>query len=81
MQTAEIMKLTQTEITAIHKLDTEKAIELLHECAERLGLVSVGEFQVISGINKRTIYDHISNGKITSITFCNSKLIVINDNP
>ena len=40
VQNAEIMKLTQSEITDIHKLDVEKAIEVLHECAERLGLVS-----------------------------------------
>jgi hypothetical protein len=73
------MKLTPTEIKAIHKLDAEKAIEVLHECAERLGLVSVGEFKQISGMKRRTIYDHISSCKLTSTDFCGNKLIIIND--
>ena len=79
MQNAETMKLTQAEITTIHKIDAEKAIGILHECAERLGLVSVGEFQQIIGMKRRTIYDHIAKGKVTAIDFCGSKLIIIND--
>ena len=51
------MKLTDKQKASINKMDTEMAIETLHECAERLGLVSVNEFHVLSGINKRTIYD------------------------
>ena len=79
MQNANTMKLTDTEKTAIQKLDAEKCTDLLHECAERLGLVSVGEFEKISGMKRRTIYDHLDSGKLTEINFCGSKLIVIND--
>lgn len=79
MQNSNNMKLTDKERTAIQKLDTEKCIDLLHECAERLGLVSVNEFHEITKMNKRTIYDHIENEKIKSIEFCESKLIIINN--
>ena len=73
------MKLTDKEISTIHHLDAEKCIEMLHECAERLGLVSVGEYCEIMHMNRRTVYDHIDKGKIKYIDFCGSKLIVIND--
>lgn len=79
MHRSEIMKLTQSEITAIDKCDAEKCIDILHECAERLGLMTVREYVEISGMKRRTVYDHIENGKITAIDFCESKLIILND--
>lgn len=79
VQKANMMKLTDKEKAEIHQLDTDRCIELLHECAERLGLVSVGEYCEIMHMNRRTVYDHIDKGKIKCVDFCGSKLIVIND--
>ena len=72
------MKLTDNEKANIQKLDTEKCIEILHECAERLGLVTVDEYSKIMCTNKRTIYDHIKKGKLKNIQFCETLLIIIN---
>ena len=79
MQNTYNMKLTDKEITAINKLDTQKCIEILHECAERLGLVTVEEYSKIMSSNKRTVYDHIKKGKLKNIQFCQQLLIIINN--
>lgn len=79
MQNSNYMKLTDNERAIIQKMDVEKCTDLLHECAERLGLVSVNEYSKIMAQNKRTVYDHIVNRKIQSIEFCDSKLIIINN--
>lgn len=72
------MKLTDKQKAAINKMDAELAIETLHECAERLGLVGVDDYAKIICMNKRTIYDHIQKGKIKKIDFCGVVLIPIN---
>lgn len=73
------MKLTDKQRAAINQIDAEMATETLHECAERLGLVSVDEYSKIMCMNKRTIYDHIEKKLIKCIEFCGFKLIIIND--
>lgn len=40
MQIIKNMALTEKQIAAIHKLDAQTALETMHECAERLGLVT-----------------------------------------
>ena len=57
------MALTDKQKTAIHKLDAQTALETMHECAERLGLVTVGEFEQLTGENKRTVYQAIKDNK------------------
>ena len=73
------MKLTDKQKASINQMDAEMATETLHECAERLGLVSVDEYSQIMCMKKRTIYDHIEKKLIKSIEFCESKLIIINN--
>ena len=79
MQSANNMKLTDKQKASINQMDAEMATETLHECAERLGLVSVDEYSQIMCMKKRTIYDHIEKKLIKSIEFCESKLIIINN--
>ncbi len=79
MQNTENMKLTDKQKASINQMDAEMATETLHECAERLGLVTVDEYAKIMCSNRRTIYDHISKGKIIKIYFCGSVLMPINN--
>jgi hypothetical protein len=50
------MALTDKQKTAIQNLDAETALETMHECAERLGLVTVDEYEAITGNKKRSVY-------------------------
>jgi len=72
------MKLTDKQIADIHKLDTNTVIEIIHECAERLGVVSVDEYCQITGEKKRTAYQKIKDGKIKSLTISGKIFPVIN---
>lgn len=56
------MKLTTKQRKAIQNMDAEMALDTMHECAERLGLVSVDEYSSITGENKRTVYKAAKDG-------------------
>ena len=73
------MPLTQVQIQNLAKLDAKTSIEILHECVENLGLCSVGYYHELTGMNKRTIYDHIQNGKLKSTKISEQIYIIIND--
>lgn len=79
MQNAEHVKLTELQKQKIQHFDAEMATELLHECAERLGLVTVCEYCLMTKEPRRTVYDRIKNNKITNTEFCGQKLIILND--
>ena len=70
--------LTQTQIANIHKLDAQTCIEIMNECIERLGCVSVKDYCKIMDMPRRTIYDKISNGKINIIKISEHKFPIIN---
>jgi hypothetical protein len=72
------MPLTDKQIANINKLDADTAIEILHECAERLGLVSVKQYCSIMNENRRTVYHHIKLNKIKHLTIGENILISIN---
>lgn len=78
MQNSNNMQLTDEEIKQIQSMPTDKCIAYLHMCAERLGLMAVGEYHQCTRIPRRTIYDHIEDEKLKSIEFCSNKLIVMN---
>lgn len=73
------MSLTQSQIKNIHKLNRQITQQVLHECVERLGLVSVADFCKITGYNRRTTYDHIKNKKILSLVISNHIFIILNE--
>lgn len=79
MQIIDFMKLTENQKANINNIDSELALDILHECAERLGIVSVSQYCEIMGCKKRTVYIQIEQNKIKSIDFCGNKLIVINN--
>jgi len=71
--------LTEKQIQNIHKLDAQTCKAIMHECAERLGVVSVKEFCKILNMPRRTVYDFMERGKIQYITISEHKFPIIND--
>jgi predicted DNA-binding transcriptional regulator AlpA len=59
--------LTQIQIRNIHNLDTNTQIEILRECAEALGIVSMDEYCEVIGMKRRNVYYQIKEKKIKSL--------------
>jgi len=70
--------LTEKQIENIHKLDKETILEIMHECAEALGTVSVKEYCEIMQIARRTVYDYMERGKIKYFELSEHKFPIIN---
>jgi hypothetical protein len=51
--------LTDKQINNIHALDRQTQLQIMHECAEALGLVSIPEFCKAMAVKRRTAYDYI----------------------
>lgn len=79
MQNIKTMPLTDKQKTAIQKLDALTALETMHECAERLGLVSVEEYVAIMGAKKRTVYQAIKDKKKMHFELSGHVFPAIND--
>lgn len=73
------MPLTDKQIAAIHKLDAQTALQTMHECAERLGLVTVEEYSNIMGEGKRTVYQAIKDKKKMHFELSGHVFPAIND--
>jgi len=73
------MPLTTDQIRNLHKLDTDTQIEIMHECAENLGVVSVEEYCLVMCKKKRAIYYAIGKGKIKHVIIGGCKFLCIND--
>lgn len=63
----------------INQLDAQQCIGVLHECAERLGLVSVDIASEVLCIKKRTLYQQVKNKRVLSIEIGQKIFICIND--
>ena len=59
------MILTDKQIAAIRDMNAEMAMAVMHECAERLGMVTVAEYCKLLGLKKRTVYKAIEDKKLT----------------
>ena len=74
------MALSEKIINWVNKLSLEDARELLHECAgERLGIISVEEYEEMFKVPRRTIYDRIKKGTICAEIIANKICIILND--
>lgn len=73
------MPLTDKQKEAIQKLDALTALETMHECAERLGLVSVEEYESITHEKRRTIYQAIKDKKKMHFELSGHVFPAIND--
>jgi hypothetical protein len=72
------MGLTKEQKQNLHQLDTDTCVEILHECAERLGLVDVSTYCEVMGRKKRSVYYAIEEGRIPCIEIGKQKLLIIN---
>lgn len=72
--------LTDKQIENIHKLDSETQLQIMHECAEALGLVCIPEFCDAMSLKRRTAYDYIENKKIKTFNIGIHKFPLINYN-
>jgi len=73
------MKLTAKQKRNIQNLDAETAIELLHECVERLGLATVSEYCKIMNRKKRVTYLDIENEKVKTLKLNKNIYCILND--
>jgi hypothetical protein len=74
------MALTDKQIDYIQKLDAQTALDTMHECAERLGLVSVDEYCVIMGVKRRTVYKAAKDNKLIKFEISGHIFLAVNDN-
>lgn len=73
------MALTEKQKQNLFLLDSDTLIELMHECAEILGVCSVDEYCKIKYKKRRTVYDNIKNNKVKYIKIANNKYPVLNN--
>lgn len=73
-------KLTTNQIAKLHELDKDMVIEIMHECAEILGVVSVKEYFDATCFARRTVYDYMQSGKLKYFSLSGHKFPVINLN-
>lgn len=79
MQNIKTMSLTTKEIEEINNLDAQKAIEVMHECVERLGLVTVDEYSAVMCQNRRTVYQAAKDNKILKFELSGHIFLAVND--
>lgn len=70
--------LTESQIKNIHNLDFQTKVEILHECAEALGLSTVESYSKILCVPKRTVYENIKKGNIQAFVIDNHVFPYIN---
>jgi hypothetical protein len=56
--------LTTAQKNNINNLNIETCLEIMHECAERVGCVSVKIYCEITGEKRRTVYQKMNDGRI-----------------
>ena len=78
MQNANSMKLTTAQMRNIENLPKEVQLEILHVCAEKLGLISPSEYASAHQMPKRTVYDQIKGGKIKTFEISGKLYPLIN---
>jgi len=79
MQLTQYQMLTNTQISNLHKLPPNDLLQIMHECAEALGLVSVEDYNKLLGMPKRTIYSYIEQNKLLYFKLSSHFYIAIND--
>jgi hypothetical protein len=71
--------LTKEQIRNIHKLDPDTCIEIMHECAERLGVATADEYADILCLKRRTVYANLERGAIKHVVIGGKKFPCINE--
>jgi len=72
------MGLTEKQRNNIYHLNFNTQLEIMHECAEALGLVDIKTCEKIRGLSRRTIYDKIKKNKLKTFNIGIHKFPCIN---
>ena len=70
--------LTKEQIRNIHKLDADTCIEIMHECAEKLGVATPDQYADILCLKRRTVYANLERGAIKHVVIGGKKFPCIN---
>ena len=70
--------LSEKQLNSIHRLPKDDILAVMHECAEALGCVSVPNYCEIVMTGRRTVYQHITEGKINVFEIDGHKFPLIN---
>ena len=70
--------LTDKQKANINRLDAQTCIDIMHECADRLGLVDIEEASDILDLKRRAIYDRMDKGKLGCFQIGRHKFPFIN---
>lgn len=70
--------IDNNKLNNIHKLSVDDCLIIMHECAERIGLVEVDDCKDILHISKRQVYYHIESGELKHFTIGKRKFPCIN---
>lgn len=70
--------LNEKQKANIHRFDAQMCIDVMHECADRLGLVDIQQYEDIVGTKRRSIYDGMESGKILKFEIGKHKFPCIN---
>lgn len=72
--------LTENQRANINRLSAQTCIEIMHECAERIGLVDIEEAAEALGIKRRSVYDRMESGKLGVFEIGKHKFPCVNNN-
>lgn len=65
-------------INKLQSMDKSEVLEIMHECAEILGLIDIDTYIGATGEKRRTIYDKMEKGRIKSFPIGKNVFPLIN---
>ena len=71
--------LSSKQRANIHNLDADTCIEIMHECAERLGVATPDQYADILCLKRRTVYANLERGAIKHVVIAGKKFPCINE--
>jgi hypothetical protein len=78
---AEYKNISDSDLAQIRNIIDDNpliALDILHDCAELIGAISVSEYSHILGVPKRTVQDRCKKDNITCVEIGNVKFPCIN---
>ena len=70
--------INKDKLNNLHRLSVDDCLLIMHECAERIGLVDVDEYCSITMKGKRATYYNMKQGKIKYFEISGKKYPCVN---
>jgi len=71
--------VTEKQKNNLHRLSSDDLIDIMHECAEALGVVSVTEYCELMLMDRYCLNRQIRSGKIKHVNIGGKKFPLINE--